>query len=208
MTLLGPPRSAEPAVSEPPTPRVTRRSYSTAWWGMIVLISTEGMVFAILIAAYMFLRASSKHWPPPGTELPELPLTLAFSVVLWGSSVPIFWAEAAIQKGKQASLRAGLLISFVMGLSFLAYTGKDFMDLHYGWRDSAYASIFYVIVGLHGIHVVIGLAMNLVVQIKAWQAKFTAHRHTTVEVFSLYWHFVDVVWLFVMPTVFLSPHVH
>ncbi len=208
MTLLGSDRSTDAEVSEAPVRPSSRRSYSTAWWGMVVLITTEAMVFAILIAAYMFLRATSKEWPPAGTELPELKLTLIFSAVLWGSSLPIFWAEAAIRRGDQARLRAGLLISFVMGLSFLAYTAKDFADLHYGWRDSAYGSIFYVIVGLHGIHVVIGLAMNLVVQIKAWQAKFTAHRHTTVEVFSLYWHFVDVVWLFVMPTVFLSPHVH
>jgi len=126
--------------------------------------------------------------------------------VLWGSSVPIFWAEAAIKKGDLARLRAGLLISMVMGLAFLAYTVKDFNDLHYGWRTNAYGSMFYVIVGLHTLHVIVGLLINGLVQIKAWQGKFTQDRHTTVEVFGLYWHFVDVVWIFVFFSLFVSPH--
>ena len=64
-----------------------------------------------------------------------------------------------------------------------------------------------MIVGLHATHVVVGLLMSLVVQVKGWQRKFTAARHVTVEVFSLYWHFVDAVWLFVFPSLFLSAHI-
>jgi heme/copper-type cytochrome/quinol oxidase subunit 3 len=104
-------------------------------------------------------------------------------------------------------VRLGLLISFVMGLAFVGYTIKDFNDLHFGWRDHAYGSAFYTIVGLHGLHVIVGLAMNVIVQIKAWQNKFSAERHLTVDVFSLYWHFVDAVWLVVFPTLFLSVHI-
>jgi heme/copper-type cytochrome/quinol oxidase subunit 3 len=200
------------APSTPTAPAVhiepaRRRGYSTAWWGMVSLITTEGMIFAILLAAYFFLRASAKEWPPAGVELPDLKLSVPFSFVLWGSSLPIFWAEAAIRKGKVAALRTGLWISFVMGAAFLAYTVKDFEDLHFGWKDHAYGSIFYVVVGLHGLHVLIGLLMNLVVQAKASQGKFSAERHQTVEVFSLYWHFVDVVWVAVFGSLFLSAHI-
>src|SRR5689334_22356830 len=92
------------------TPTKTR-GYSTAWWGMVVLIATEAMVFAVLLSAYFFLRAASKEWPIGGLELPELRLTTIFSFVLWGSSIPIFWAEAGIRRGNVARLRAGLLIS-------------------------------------------------------------------------------------------------
>jgi heme/copper-type cytochrome/quinol oxidase subunit 3 len=182
------------------------RGYSTAWWGMVVLIMTEATVFIILIASYFFLRAAAKQWPPPGVELPELRLSIPFSIVLWASSIPIFWAEEGIRHGNTARLRAGLLLSFLMGASFIAYTMKDFHDLHFGWRDNAYGSIFYTTVGLHALHVIIGLLMSLVVQAKAWQGKFSAERHTTAEVYFLYWHFVDAVWLFVFPTFFISPH--
>jgi heme/copper-type cytochrome/quinol oxidase subunit 3 len=100
-----------------------------------------------------------------------------------------------------------MAISFVMGISFLAWTVYDFDDLHFGWRDNAYGSIFYTIVGLHALHVVIGLAMNAMVQVKAWTGRYRTGHHASAEVFSLYWHFVDVVWLFVFPALFLSPHV-
>ncbi len=178
--------------------------HSTAWWGMITLIATESMVFVILLGAYFFLRASTVHWPPDGIQGPELKLSVPFSFVLWGSSAPNFYAERAIRRGSQRGLRAGLLLSAVMGVAFLAFTLKDFHDLTFGWRDNAYGSIFYTIVGLHALHVFIGLSMSVVVQIKAWQGKFTETRHTSVEVFGLYWHFVDAVWIFVFLSLFLS----
>ena len=195
----------------PVTPDVTRpstrRSYSTAWWGMAVVIMTEGTIFLILLASYLFLRAASKEWPIGGIELPKLRLAVPFSFVLWGSSIPIFWAEAGIRKGLVGRLKVGVLISFLMGLSFLAYTLYDFNDLHFGWRDNAYSSIYYTIVGLHAMHVFVGLGFNVLVQIKAWLGRYDHGRHASAEVFFLYWHFVDAVWLAVFPIVFLSPHI-
>ncbi|MCU1468462.1 MAG: cytochrome c oxidase, subunit [Actinomycetia bacterium] len=182
----------------------TKPVYSTAWWGMATLIATESMVFVILLGAYFFLRASAPQWPPGGIPAPELKLTVPFSFVLWGSSLPVFYAEAAIRRGSQRGLRVGLLVSAVMGAAFLGFTLKDFADLTFGWRDNAYGSMFYTIVGLHALHVFVGLCMSVVVQIKAWQGKFSATRHISVEVFSLYWHFVDVVWVFVFASLFLS----
>ena len=194
----------------PVTPDVTRpstrRSYSTAWWGMAVVIMTEGTIFLILLASYLFLRAASKEWPIGGIELPKLRLAVPFSFVLWGSSIPIFWAEAGIRKGMVGRLKTGVLISFLMGASFLAYTLYDFNDLHFGWRDNAYSSIYYTIVGLHALHVFVGLGFNVLVQIKAWLGRYDHGRHASAEVFFLYWHFVDAVWLAVFPIVFLSPH--
>ncbi len=184
----------------------TRRRYSTAWWGMATVVMTEAMIFTILLAAALFLRASSTSWPPPGVEEPDLTLAIPFSIVLWASSVPIFWAETAIRRGDIVACRVGLLISFVMGLAFLGYTIYDFNDLHFGWRDHAYGSAFYVIVGLHALHVAIGLAMNVVVQLKATLGRYDRDHHTSAEVFFLYWHFVDAVWIFVFLTMILGPH--
>jgi heme/copper-type cytochrome/quinol oxidase subunit 3 len=182
----------------------TKPAYSTAWWGMVTLIATESMVFVILLGAYFFLRASSPQWPPDGIKAPELILAVPFSFVLWGSSIPIFYAEAAIRRGSQRGLRVGLFVSACMGAAFLAFTAKDFQDLTFGWRDNAYGSIFYTIIGLHALHVFVGLCMNVVVEIKAWQGKFTPMHHKSVEVFSLYWHFVDAVWIFVFLSLFVS----
>jgi heme/copper-type cytochrome/quinol oxidase subunit 3 len=192
----------------PATPAPSRRrSYGSAWWGMATLIATEAMVFAVLLAAYFFLRAASKEWPIGGIEVPKLTLSLPFSFVLWGSSVPVFYAEAQLRNGHVGRFKAGVAVAFVMGLSFLGFALYDFHDLHFGWRDNAYGSIYYTIVGLHTIHLIVGLAMSVMIQIKAWTGRYDAGRkHASAEVFSLYWHFVDAVWLAVFPALFLSPH--
>lgn len=179
----------------------------TAWWGMVMLITTEAMLFFGLLAAYFFVRAGAGEWPLGGIERPELVRISIFTAVLWGSTIPVVWAERGIKAGDVARLRAGLLAAFAMGLAFVAHQfAIEWPGLTFGWRDNAYGSLFYTITGLHGLHIVAGLAMSLVVQIKAWTGRFDATRHVTVELFGLYWHFVDAVWLFVFSSLYLSVH--
>ena len=180
---------------------------STPWWGMVCLIMTEGTIFAALIASYFFYRAASKQWPPPGIEQPKLTLSIIMSFVLWGSSIPMVFAERGIKHGNQTRLRLGLMAAWIMGAAFLGYSMKDFAELKFRWGENAYSSIYYTTVGLHTFHVFVGLVMSTVVQIKAWLGKFSEERHVTVQVYGMYWHFVDAVWLFVMPTFILSPHI-
>jgi heme/copper-type cytochrome/quinol oxidase subunit 3 len=194
--------TASAAVHVEAAPRT--RGYPTAWWGMVVLIVTEGMVFLSLLSAYFFVRASSSHWPLGGLPPPELHRTVVFSILLVGSSLPLFWMEAALRRGHMGQVRVGLLLSFLMGAAFLANTGYDFTHMEFGWRVNAYSSLFHTIVGLHAIHVLVGLLMSLVVQAKVWTGRVTRERHVTPEVFALYWHFVDGVWIFVFASLFLS----
>ncbi len=201
--MTAPTATVSPGATRP----ATRRSYPTAWWGMAVVIMTEAMIFVILLASYLFLRAASKQWPLGDIEVPDLKFALPFSFVLWGSSIPIFWAEASIRNGHVGRMRIGVAISFVMGLSFFLFTLYDFNELHFGWRTNAYGSIYYTIVGLHAFHVFVGLGLSVMVSVKAWLGRYDRGRHASAEVFFLYWHFVDVVWLAVFPIVFLSPHI-
>ncbi len=182
------------------------RGYETGWWGMAILIATEAMIFTGLLASYFFVRAGSPEWPQGGIEVPELPRIIVFTVVLLGSSLPIFWAEAGIRRGKLRRMQIGLALSFVLGAAFLVNLGLEYEELGFGVRDNAYASLFYAITGLHGFHVLVGLLMNAVVQLKAATGRITAERHLTMAVFSLYWHFVDVVWIAVFSSLYLSLH--
>ncbi|HEY7105398.1 MAG TPA: cytochrome c oxidase subunit 3 [Acidimicrobiia bacterium] len=182
------------------------RGYPTAWWGMAILVMTEGMIFLALLSAYFFVRASSPHWPIGGLPPPELVRSSIFTVFLLGSSIPIFWMEASVKRGKMAQVKAGLLLSFLMGAAFLGNTAYDFTHMEFGWRVNAYSSLFHTIVGLHAIHVLVGLLMSLVVQAKVWTGRVSRERHVTPDVFALYWHFVDGVWIFVFGALFLSVH--
>jgi heme/copper-type cytochrome/quinol oxidase subunit 3 len=196
--------SANPVVVEP-VPRT--RGYSTAWWGMVVLVTTEAMVFIALLSAYFFVRAGASVWPPPGITPPELHRSVVFTVVLLASSIPIFWMEHALFRGHMRQVAVSLAIAFVMGAAFLANTAYDFLNQEFGFRENAYASLFWVIIGLHAIHVLVGLLMSATVQVKVWTGRVTPERHVTPEVFALYWHFVDGVWIFVFCSLILSPHI-
>ena len=183
------------------------RGYPTAWWGMVVLITTEGMIFLALLSAYFFVRSSAPTWPLGGIEAPELLRTGVFSVFLLASSIPVFWMEHALVRGHMRQVLLGLIIAFLMGAAFLGNTAYDFGHMGFGWKDNAYASLFYVIIGLHALHVLVGLLMNLTVQAKVVTGKVSAREHTTPDVFALYWHFVDRVWLFVFSALIISPHI-
>jgi heme/copper-type cytochrome/quinol oxidase subunit 3 len=182
------------------------RGYSTAWWGTLVLVTTEGMVFLALLSSYFFLRATARHWPIGGLPLLELPRTVLFSVILVASSIPIVLMEIALKCGHMGQVKFTLLLAFAMGAAFLVNTIYDFRNMEFGWRVNAYSSLFHTIIGLHALHVLVGLLMSATVQVKVWMGKVTPERHTTPEVFALYWHFVDGVWLFVFASLILSPH--
>ena len=191
-------------------PHVATGPRSLAWWGMAWLIATEATLFALLIASYWYLRfRNGPVWPPHGIEKPKLLLPLIMSAILWSSSIPVHWADKGIQKGKQGRLRLGLLVGFVLGLTFLLLqiVAEYPHQLTISPPSSgAYGTLFFALTGLHGAHVAIGLLFSAWVQARAWRGAFDGHRHVTVQNFAMYWHFVDTVWVFVLATIYLSPH--
>jgi heme/copper-type cytochrome/quinol oxidase subunit 3 len=207
-TIPLPPEGAAPTMRSVPPPPVARRpGRSRGYWGVVSLIATEGTIFLGLIATYFFLRASSTSWPQGGIKPPDLFTISIFTVILVSSSLPIFMAEHAIKRGHVRTMQLGLVLAFLMGAAFLAHEGYEWSHLEFNWTRNAYTSIFYVTTGLHGIHVLIGLLMNLQVQAKSWLGRTTAKRHESMDIFGLYWHFVDGVWLLVFPSLYLSAHI-
>lgn len=180
------------------------------WWGMVMLICTEAMLFGSLVASYFYLRfQSGPVWPPGGIAKPTLELPLIMSVILWSSSIPVHFAERAIKKGNQRMLKLGLALGFVLGATFLAVQlGLEYPEKlrEFTPTTNAYGSLFFTLTGFHGLHVLVGLLFSLWVQARAWRGAFDDKRHVTVENFTLYWHFVDAVWLFVLATIYLSPN--
>ena len=203
-------RISDTPSSELALPRHASGTVAPGWWGMVMLIATEAMLFGSLIAAYFYIRfGSGPVWPPDGIEIPTLELPLIMSVILFSSSIPIHIAERAVKKGRQRTLRWGLLIGFLLGAVFLGIQiGIEYPEKlrEFSPTDNAYGSLFYTLTGFHGLHVAIGLAISAWVQVRAWRGAFDEHRHLTVQNFVLYWHFVDVVWLFVLSTIYLSPN--
>jgi heme/copper-type cytochrome/quinol oxidase subunit 3 len=190
----------------PPLPISASGARSTGWWGVVILILNEATLFAALLASYLYLRFNSPVWPPAGIELPKPLLGFIGAIILIISSVFMHWAESGIRRGDRRRLQTSLLIAFILGAVFIAIQLYEYNYLGFLPRDNTYASIFFAITGLHGMHVLVGLAMNLFMQVRASRGYFNANRFLAVQAVVLYWHFVDVVWIVVFLTLYISPY--
>lgn len=177
------------------------------WWGMIMFIVTEGTLFAALLASNFYLRfQNGAHWPPPGIDKPKLLRPLIMTAVLLPSSLPVLWAERGVRKGQVWRLRLGLLTTLLMGLTFLTLQGLEYHDdlKKYTITTHAYGSVFYGITGFHGFHVTIGLLMVAWLLGASLRGSFGSRHHERVVLAAFYWHFVDLVWVAIMFTLYLS----
>lgn len=182
---------------------------SFAWWGMVWLIATEATLFALLLASYFYLRFRSPEWPLEHIEAPALELPLVMTAILWSSSIPVHIAEKGIEKGQQGRLRWGLALGWLLGAAFFVITvGIEWPEtLHeFTPRTNAYGSMFFTVTGFHLSHVLVGLSVSAFTQVRAWQGAFDEMKHVSVQNFAMYWHFVDIVWLFVLLSIYVSPH--
>ena len=183
---------------------------TTGFWGMVMLIFTEALLFGLLLFSYFYLRFQSQPvWPPGGIEKPDLFLVSIMTPILLLSSGPMHWAHTGIRQGKVWRLRLGLLLTFVMGATFLGFQAVEYREIlteQFTPRTNVYGSLFFTITGFHGVHVAVGLLMNAWLQWYAGRGRFSAERHLAVESVALYWHFVDAVWVFILFSLYLSPH--
>jgi heme/copper-type cytochrome/quinol oxidase subunit 3 len=173
-------------------------------WGMVLVITTEAGFFAYFLFAYFYLGSMAHGaWPPAGP--PSLALALPNTIILVASSATMWWAESGIRRAAQWRLRAGLALTFVLGAVFLVVQGVEYSHTAFTPQTGAYGSLFFSITGFHGAHVAAGLLMNVFVQARAWAGHFSAGHHVAVSNIAMYWHFVDVVWLVVFSSLYLSP---
>jgi heme/copper-type cytochrome/quinol oxidase subunit 3 len=203
--------SARPPAGRPlatsPAGQTHPGSRPLGWWGVVGLIATEATLFSLLLFVNFYLRANAATWPPPGVEDPELVLSGIRSVILIGSSVPVAIAERAAKRGDEVRMRRYLIITFVMGAVFLAGHIQEYVTLwpKLTFRDSSYGSIFYTLTGLHALHLIVGLGVLAYLVVQSLRGTFEGQHHPTpVACGILYWHFVDVVWVAVYSSLYLS----
>jgi cytochrome c oxidase subunit III len=174
------------------------------WWGMIFFISSEALIFANLIASYLYLEIRNGSWQLP-TDL-TYPLINTF--ILLGSSIPIRIAGAGIASGNQRNLKLGLSLTILMGAAFLGgqvYEYSNLFGQHFTPQATIFGSSFFTLTGFHGLHVTIGLIFLIIVLLRSLRGDFTAKKHWAAQAGEMYWHFVDGVWVFVFSIVYLLP---
>jgi cytochrome c oxidase subunit III len=185
----------------PPAHRSSRVHAPTL--GMLLFIMSEVMIFGAFFTAYFFIRVVTNNpWPARGMTLPEGPTGINTAILL-ASSLTIHWALVSIKKGNRFGLKAGMVSTFLLGLTFLTLQVNEYVHLGFAPHDAAQATIFYSLTGLHGAHVVIGLCALLMVTIRAFRGHYTPEHHEGMEVPGIYWHFVDIMWIIVYSAVYV-----
>jgi heme/copper-type cytochrome/quinol oxidase subunit 3 len=188
-----------------PPGRMTHRE--VGYWGMVLFCFTEAALFAYLLSSYFYLGVSNAFWPPAGVERPKLQKPLIMTALLLSSSIVLFFAEKAREHGKKRPYFAGVTVTILLGLGFLAFQFAEYREKlrHMPPRSHAYASIFYLITGFHGSHVALGLLLLIWTLLADGRGRLSVDAPLAVKNASLYWHFVDGVWLVILTCLYLSP---
>lgn len=179
---------------------------ASGWWAVIFTVFTEAALFAYLLFSYFYL-AVQPHLPgtfPEGGP-PALGLALPNTMVLIASSIAVGWAQLGIERGNRWRLVVGLGLGAVLGLAFLVVQGFEWAAKPFPLSSSPYSSLYFVVTGFHMAHVVVGVAILLALTWWSERGYFNARRFAHIHIGALYWHFVDVVWLVVFFTFYITP---
>ena len=195
-------------------PHDTHGGISNPVLGMLLFITSEIMFFGGLFAAYFSIRANAAQWPPINTETGEpfqlaiLPFVGPATILLILSSVTCQYAVWQIRADDRTRFLRAMTVTVVLGTIFLVFQGIDYTLLGsegLTLSSGTYGTTYYTLTGFHGAHVFGGVIMLSVVLYRGMAGQFSAKHYDAVEAASLYWHFVDVVWILLFSLLYLLP---
>lgn len=208
MATVEPGMGADSRTLTPPPSRGSQMSMGML--SMIFFIGSEIMLFGSLFAGYFFVRFNvADEWPPRNAagepfELPIL-LTGLNTAILVASSFTVHWGEHRLRHyNDRKGLERALWVTLLLGGTFLIIQINEYIHIGFTVRDTAFASTFFTLTGFHGAHVFVGLTILTIMYVRVKRARdFTPRWSTPLQAGSLYWHFVDVVWVAMFATIYL-----
>ena len=188
-------------------------------YGMILFIASEVMFFVawfwIFFEMALFhgfrthsaideVRTAWATWPPHGVEtVPAWHLPLVNTLTLLLSGTTVTWAHHALLENDRQGLKWGLICTIALGLSFTCVQAWEYYHAHFNYAGNIYGATFFMATGFHGAHVIIGSIFLIVCLIRAFAGHFNPKQHLGFEFAAWYWHFVDVVWLFLFACIYV-----
>lgn len=173
--------------------------------GFWIYLMTDCVLFATLFATFVVLRNATAGGPS-GAELFDMPFVLVETMLLLTSSFTVGLALLAARDKLKTQSLVWLAVTFVLGAAFLAMELYEFNHLVQegaGWTTSAFLSAFFVLVATHGLHITVGLIWLIVVFVRLKRYNFKQSDVRRLSLFSLFWHFLDVIWIFIFSIVYL-----
>lgn len=174
-------------------------------FGFWVYLMTDLVLFATLFATYAVLH-NNTFGGPSGKDIFDMPFVLTETMLLLTSSFTAGLAMLAVYKRRKSLTLTLLGITFLLGATFLGMELYEFNHLvqeGHSWRESAFLSAFFTLVGTHGLHILSGLIWVSVLIAQVIRKGITSHTTRRLTLFSLFWHFLDIVWIFIFTIVYL-----
>nr|QHH25540.1 cytochrome c oxidase subunit 3 [Trypetoptera punctulata] len=177
-------------------------------WGMILFIVSEVLFFASFFWAFFHSSLSPSielgaSWPPLGIEaFNPFQIPLLNTAILLSSGVSITWAHHSLIEENHSQAVQGLMFTVILGVYFSVLQAYEYLEAPFTIADSVYGSTFYMATGFHGFHVLIGTTFLLVCLIRLMKNHFSSGHHFGFEAAAWYWHFVDIVWLFLYISIY------
>jgi cytochrome c oxidase subunit 3 len=179
-------------------------------FGVVLFVASEAIIFGALFAHYFYNRVAAGSWPPAGGDVhdrvPWFPLPLILTVVLLSSGWTAHNAVEAIRRGRQMAMIGWLSITIVLGVLFIGGQAFEYTTLITEGTtpgSGVYASTFFGLTGLHGAHVIAGVALLTAMYARGLAGHFNARHYFGLEAATLYWHFVDAVWIVLLLAVYI-----
>ena len=177
--------------------------------GMLLFIVSEVMFFFAFFWAYFantvpaISRVAHAVWPPEGiVPLPAWDIPFLNTLILLSSGVTVTYAHHALRLGDHKRCASGLLLTILLGATFTGFQAYEYIHASFKFTDGIYSSTFYLATGFHGFHVLVGTIFLIVCYFRTLKGHFTAEQHVGFEAAAWYWHFVDVVWLFLFCSIY------
>jgi cytochrome o ubiquinol oxidase subunit 3 len=173
-------------------------------FGFWVYLMTDCILFGTLFVTFAVLQGNA--FGPSGKELFELPFVAFETLILLTSSFTSGLAILAMRQGARRAVLAWLGVTFLLGAAFLGMELTEFAQLAregHNWQQSGFLSSFFTLVGTHGLHIAAGLLWIVVLGIQILRRGLTIHTTRRLTLFTMFWHFLDVVWIFIFTLVYL-----
>jgi cytochrome c oxidase subunit III len=180
----------------------SRASTPPLLFGTIVFLASELLFFGGLFAAYFTLRSSTAVWPPARDEISATEPAIA-TVLLVASSFTFIRAVRLLAAKDRRGFHRWTILTFVLGAAFLLMQLHDYLQLSFRVSTDAYGTMFYAMTGFHGLHVLVGLLLMLVILGRSRQGAYDEGVTLGPEAVGYYWHFVDVVWVALFGAIYL-----
>lgn len=171
--------------------------------GMIIFLCSESVIFLAFFAGYTVLKLSSPVWLPAGIEGLEVRSPLINTIILVSSSFVAYFAERQLQRGSLWGFRALWLLTMAMGSYFVVGQAIEWHGLAFSLHDGVFGGTFYLLTGFHGLHVITGILLMGLMLARSFRPGNYDGGEAGVTSVSLFWHFVDVIWIILFALIYL-----